>query len=217
MSNKDVVLHAIGKTKVISIIRGIESRDILEVISSLYAGGIRCLEITMNTPGALAMITEARASKDILVGAGTVLSVDDAKRAIDAGAQFVLAPCLNVEVIKCCLDRDVLPIPGIFTPTEMLLAHNSGAELLKIFPAGSVGPQFIKDLLGSFCRYEAPSCWWGIPREHSGLHTGRSLCCGSGFFPSKPILGKEKGFYDHSPEGRTVYCPGTHKIISCLA
>ncbi len=194
MSNKDVVLHAIGKTKVISIIRGIESRDCLEVISALYAGGIRCLEITMNTPGALAMITEARESKDILVGAGTVLSVDDATRAIDAGAQFVLAPCLDVEVIRCCLDRDVLPIPGIFTPTEMLLAHNSGAELLKVFPAGSVGPQYIKDLLGPFAGMRLLPVG-GVSLENTAAFiSAGSYAVGVGSFLANPSLAKQKDF-----------------------
>jgi len=194
MSNKDDVLHAIEKTKVISIIRGIESQDILEVTSCLYAGGIRCMEITMNTPGALTMITETRRNKDILVGAGTVLSVDAAKRAIDAGAQFVLSPCLDVEVIKYCLDRDVLPIPGIFTPTEMFLAHNSGAELLKVFPAGIVGPQYIKDLLGPFSGMRLLPVG-GVSLENTtAFMKAGAFAVGVGSFLANPSLAKAKDF-----------------------
>lgn len=194
MSNTDTVLHAIGKTKVISIIRGIESQDIKEVISALYAGGIRCLEVTMNTPGALAMITEARKTQDIIVGAGTVLSVDDAKKAIDAGAQFILAPCLDVNVITYCLERDVLPVPGIFTPTEMMLAYNSGAKLLKVFPAGSVGPQYIKDLLGPFSGMKLlPVGGVSLENTPAFMQAG-AYAVGVGSFLANPSLAKEKDF-----------------------
>ena len=194
MGNKDLVLHAIGKTKVISIIRGIESHAITEVISALHAGGIRCLEITMNTPGALAMITQARQSKDIFVGAGTVLNIDDAKKAIDAGAQFVLAPCLDVDVIKCCLDRDVLPIPGIFSPTELALAIQSGADLLKVFPAGSVGPQHIKDLLGPFSGSKLLPVG-GVSLENTpAFMKAGSFAVGVGSFLANPSLAKARDF-----------------------
>lgn len=194
MGNKEAVLQAIGKTKVISIIRGIEKEEILEVITALYRGGIRCLEITLNTPGALEMITQARESKDILVGAGTVLGVEDAKKAIDAGAQFVLAPCLDVQLIKYCLDRDVLPIPGIFTPTEMLLAHNTGAELLKVFPAGSVGPQYIKDLLGPFSGMKLLPVG-GVSLENTpAFMKAGSFAVGVGSFLANPTLARAKDF-----------------------
>lgn len=194
MGNKETMLQAIGTTKVISIIRGIGSQEILEVITALYRGGIRCLEITLNTPGALEMITQARESKDVLVGAGTVLGVEDAKKAIDAGAQFVLAPCLDVQVIKYCLDRDVLPIPGIFTPTEMLLAHNSGAELLKVFPAGSVGPQYIKDLLGPFSGMKLLPVG-GVSLENTpAFMKAGSFAVGVGSFLANPALARAKDF-----------------------
>jgi 2-dehydro-3-deoxyphosphogluconate aldolase/(4S)-4-hydroxy-2-oxoglutarate aldolase len=74
--------------------------------------------------------------------------VADARKAIAAGAHFVLAPTLSAPVIRQCNRRDVLPVPGVFTPTELLAASLAGAELIKVFPAGSVGPQYIKDLLG---------------------------------------------------------------------
>lgn len=194
MKNKDLVLRTIGETKVISIIRGIESNYAIEVINALTQGGITCLEITMNTPGALAMISQARENKDILVGAGTVLSVDDAQRAIDAGAQFVLAPCLDVHVIRHCLDNDVLPIPGIFSPTELLLAQNSGAELLKVFPAGSAGPQFIKDLLGPFSGTKLlPVGGVSLDNTAQFMQAG-SFAVGVGSFLANPALAKAKDF-----------------------
>ncbi|MDT4762779.1 bifunctional 4-hydroxy-2-oxoglutarate aldolase/2-dehydro-3-deoxy-phosphogluconate aldolase [Sphaerochaeta sp. PS] len=194
MNNRNVVLHAIGQSKVISIIRGIETQASLEVIKALYEGGIRCLEITMNTPGALAMITQARESEDLFVGAGTVLDMEDARKAIDAGAQFVLAPCLDVKVIAYCLDRDVLPIPGIFTPTELLLAHQSGAELLKVFPAGSVGPQYIKDLLGPFSGMKLLPVG-GVSLENTAAFMkAGSFAVGVGSFLANPTLAKAGDF-----------------------
>ena len=150
MGNKESVLQKIGETKVISIIRGIKEEHATRLIDALLEGGVECLEITMNTPGALHMIEEAKKRSNVIVGAGTVLTLDDAKKAIDAGAQFILSPCLSVEIIRYCNERDILPVPGIFSPTELFLAKEAGAELIKVFPVGTVGPQFIKDLLGPF-------------------------------------------------------------------
>lgn len=150
MKNSDQVLQCIGDTKVISIMRGIKANLAKSVILALQGGGIQALEITMNTPGALSIIEQASEMDGIVVGAGTVLNLEMAKESIRCGARFVLSPCLDVQVIEYCLDCDVLPVPGVFTPTELYSAHVAGAELIKIFPSGSVGPQYIKDLLGPF-------------------------------------------------------------------
>lgn len=146
---RERTLEIIGETGVISIIRGIVGESAERAIDALVSGGVRCLEITMNTRGALDLIRAARGRHpDIAVGAGTVLSVADARKAIAAGADFVLAPTLSAPVIRYCNRRDALPVPGVFTPTELLDASLAGALLIKVFPAGSVGPGYIKDLLG---------------------------------------------------------------------
>ena len=150
MSKADTVLQIIGETKVISIIRGIEGNDAETLIKALQDGGINTLEITMNTPSALSIIEKASAIDGLTVGAGTVLTQEMAKQSIEAGAQFVLSPSLDLKVIEYCLKHQVLPVPGVLTPTELYTAFSHGAELLKIFPAGSLGPQYIKDLLGPF-------------------------------------------------------------------
>jgi 2-dehydro-3-deoxyphosphogluconate aldolase/(4S)-4-hydroxy-2-oxoglutarate aldolase len=150
MTQIQTILESIGNSKVISIIRGIEHQAAMEVISALKKGGISCLEVTMNTKQSLAIIEQARNDESLFVGAGTVLDLDMARQSISAGAQFVLSPLLDTKVIEYCLSCDVLPVPGVFTPTELYSAHCAGAPLLKIFPAGSVGPQYIKDLLGPF-------------------------------------------------------------------
>ncbi|MGE4454666.1 MAG: bifunctional 4-hydroxy-2-oxoglutarate aldolase/2-dehydro-3-deoxy-phosphogluconate aldolase [Sphaerochaeta sp.] len=150
MSKRHTVLETIGESRVISIIRGIDEGDADALIKALRDGGITTLEITMNTPSALSIIEKASKIEGLSVGAGTVLTLDMAKKSIESGAQFVLSPSLDTEVIAYCLEHDVLPVPGVFTPTELYTAYSHGAELLKIFPSGSVGPQYIKDLLGPF-------------------------------------------------------------------
>lgn len=150
MSMIDTVIQEIGRTKVISILRGIEAQTAQPVAVALKAGGVTCIEVTMNTPSSLQIIESLKDLEGMFVGAGTVLDVSMAKQSIDAGAKFVLSPNLDVEVIEYCLEHDVLPIPGVFSPTEIYIAHKAGAPLLKIFPVGSVGPQYIKDLLGPF-------------------------------------------------------------------
>lgn len=150
MSKRHTVLETIGQSRVISIIRGIDAGNADTLIKALRDGGITTLEITMNTPAALSIIEKASKIEGLSVGAGTVLTLDMAKKSIESGAQFVLSPSLDTEVIAYCLENDVLPVPGVFTPTELYTAYSHGAELLKIFPSGAVGPQYIKDLLGPF-------------------------------------------------------------------
>ena len=196
MLHKDMVLQAIGETKVISIIRGIEEAHAASVIDALLHGGVRCLEITMNTTGALQMIGKARRIKDCFVGAGTVLNLEDAKRAIEAGAQFVLAPTLDIEVIKYCLSYDVLPIPGVFSPTELYTAHKNGAELIKIFPSGSVGPQFIKDLLGPFSGMNLLPVGGVTLENTSAFMQAGAFAVGVGSSLASPSLAKAGNFME---------------------
>lgn len=143
------ILNEIGKTKIISIIRGIEEKDFENTLNSLYKGGIRCIEITMNTSSALNMIEKAKKlyGDKILVGAGTVLEEVSCRESIIAGADFVLAPTLSTKVIEMCNIYSKLAVPGVFTPTEILTAKSAGAQLIKVFPVSTVGPQYIKDIL----------------------------------------------------------------------
>ena len=151
MDRRKEILSIIKETPVISIVRGVKKIYVERLIDSLIAGGIRCLEITMNTPGALSMIKEIRERYPrVSIGAGTVLSLQDAEAAIAEGVDFILSPILSIPVIELCNKKDILPIPGVFTPTEILTASLTGAELVKVFPAGPVGPGYIKDLLGPF-------------------------------------------------------------------
>lgn len=144
------ILKGINEAGVISIIRGIDSAYLEETLEALYKGGIRCVEITMNTRNALAMIerTKALYGDRFIVGAGTVLDKISARQAILAGADFILAPTLSSKVIEMCNLYEKLAVPGVFTPTEALEAKKAGAQLIKVFPVTNLGPQYIKDILG---------------------------------------------------------------------
>ena len=144
------ILNTIGQTKVISILRGIPKASLTATVEALYSGGIRCVEITMDSPDALAMISMVceNFGNKMLVGAGTVLDAQTARNTILAGADFVLSPTLCTKVIEMCNTYGKLAVPGVFTPTEALTAVQAGALLVKIFPVSSVGPAYVKDLLG---------------------------------------------------------------------
>lgn len=183
---RERTLEIIGETGVISIIRGIVGESAERAIDALVSGGVRCLEITMNTRGALDLIRAARGRHpDIAVGAGTVLSVADARKAIAAGADFVLAPTLSAPVIRYCNRRDALPVPGVFTPTELLDASLAGALLIKVFPAGSVGPGVHQGPPRPARRHEAASGGRNHVGEHGRFHEGRSLRRRGRFLPGE--------------------------------
>ena len=133
---------------VIAVLRAREAKGLTQVARALHDGGVRALEITLTTPGAVAGIAElADAGDGMLVGAGTVLDDTTARSVLDAGARFVVSPVLEPDVIRICRDHNVPCIPGAFTPTEILQAWRAGAALVKLFPAAAVGPGFVRDVL----------------------------------------------------------------------
>ena len=131
-----------------AILRTPHGARVLPALEAAAAGGFRILECTMNTPGCLDAIRQLARRDDLLLGAGTVLSIDDARAAVDAGARFLVSPVTDPEVIGWCVERDVLPIPGAFTPTEMLTAHRAGAPIVKLFPGPPDGPQMLRVIRG---------------------------------------------------------------------
>lgn len=136
------------KLRVVAVIRMKDAGKLRAVVDAIAAGGVRAIEVTMTVPGAIRLIASLAASlpKDILLGAGTVTDSATARAVIDAGATFVVSPVYRPDVISACQDRDVAVAPGCFTPTEILDAHERGADIVKIFPATALGPQFIKDV-----------------------------------------------------------------------
>jgi 2-dehydro-3-deoxyphosphogluconate aldolase/(4S)-4-hydroxy-2-oxoglutarate aldolase len=144
----DSALDQLLASGVIAVLRAREAKGLTQVARALHDGGVRALEITLTTPGAVAGIAElADAGDGMLVGAGTVLDDTTARSVLDAGAKFVVSPTLEPAVIRVCRERNVPCIPGAFTPTEILTAWRAGAALVKLFPAAAVGPGFVRDVL----------------------------------------------------------------------
>lgn len=144
-------VEAIRTHKIIAIMRGAKDEDVVRIGEALRDGGIKLVEITLNSQNALAGISRMKEAfgDELKIGAGTVLDPESAKAAIDAGADFILAPSVNKETIQLTKRYGKVSIPGAFTATEILTAYESGADFIKVFPA-SVGSQYIKDLRGPF-------------------------------------------------------------------
>ena len=148
--HKEEVCRTLLETKVVAVIRVDSSAHLLEAAAALHKGGVRALEITMTSPGALEVIKEAneKLDSDVVIGVGSVLDPETARAAILAGAKFVVGPVLNLDLIKMCQRYSIPCVPGAFTPTEILQAWDAGADFVKIFPATKLGPSFIKDVKG---------------------------------------------------------------------
>jgi 2-dehydro-3-deoxyphosphogluconate aldolase/(4S)-4-hydroxy-2-oxoglutarate aldolase len=118
------------------------------VFDALADGGVKAIEVTMTVPGAVELIRQLAASlpAGIVLGAGTVVDAATARAVIDAGARFIVSPVFRREVVHTCLERGIVAAPGCFSPTEILDAHDMGADVVKVFPATALGPQYIKDL-----------------------------------------------------------------------
>jgi 2-dehydro-3-deoxyphosphogluconate aldolase / (4S)-4-hydroxy-2-oxoglutarate aldolase len=140
--------EGLAATRVVAILRA-ENADRAEtVVDVLVEAGVRCLELTLTTRGALEVVERlaARVPRDVEVGVGTVLTADDVDRSVDAGATFVVSPSVEPEVIAAALRRRVASYPGAFTPTEIVAAWKAGASAVKLFPAGQLGPGYLKDV-----------------------------------------------------------------------
>ena len=147
MQDKSSNLEILLRQGVIAVVRAASSEEALKVVDALREGEIKTIEITMTVPGALKVMEEVtkKLGQDILLGAGTVLDAETARLSILAGAQFVVGPCLDLDLIRICQRYSKIVIPGAMTPTEILQAWQAGADLVKVFPAGNLGgPSYIK-------------------------------------------------------------------------
>jgi 2-dehydro-3-deoxyphosphogluconate aldolase/(4S)-4-hydroxy-2-oxoglutarate aldolase len=154
--NKTEKLDLIRQTGVIAIMRASSSDQLMQAADAIKAGGVRVIEVTMTTPGAMEVIAQASAKygEDVLFGAGTVLDAETARAAILAGAEFIVAPTLNLEAIALCNRYSIPVMPGCYTPTEMLTAWEAGADMIKLFPASVGGPDLIKAILAPLPQLE---------------------------------------------------------------
>ena len=134
----------------VAVVRAPDPTHLLNVIKALAEGGVCVAEVTLTVPNALDVIRAAKADlgNRVLLGAGTVLDPETARAAILAGAEFLVSPTVNLDVIKLARRYDKLVFPGAFTPTEILAAWEAGADVVKVFPAEVLGPAFFKAMRG---------------------------------------------------------------------
>lgn len=154
--NKAEKLDRIRRTGIIAIMRAKSSDQLIAAADAIRLGGVRAIEVTMTTPGALAVIEQAQArfQGEVLFGAGSVLDPETARAAILAGADFIVAPTLKLETIALCNRYGVPVMPGCYTPSEMQAAWEAGADMLKFFPADFGGPGFVKAVLAPLPQLE---------------------------------------------------------------
>jgi 2-dehydro-3-deoxyphosphogluconate aldolase / (4S)-4-hydroxy-2-oxoglutarate aldolase len=150
--NKTEVVNRIIDSGVVAVIRLKDTNRLLKVIEAVRRGGVKCIEITMTVPGAIEIIRQLSKAvpADVLIGAGTVVDEETAGKVIDAGATFVVGPVLNLGIVSLCVKRGIAVMPGCYTPTEILAGWKAGADIIKVFPATSLGPKYFKDLRGPF-------------------------------------------------------------------
>lgn len=148
--SRETDLRRVLDCGIVAVVRAADPGPLVEVVRALADGGVTVAEVTLTVPDALDVIREAKRQLGdrVLLGAGTVLDPETARAALLAGAEFVVAPCLNLDVIRLCRRYDRLVMPGAFTPTEVVTAWEAGADVVKVFPAEVVGPAFFKALRG---------------------------------------------------------------------
>jgi len=148
MKPKSDIISLLTDPGIIAVVRAQQAAQVLPLSEALIAGGVRVIEITMTTPNALAAIREAREKlgERALIGVGTVLDADTCRAAIAAGAEFVVTPICRPELVAIAHAAGCPIMLGAYTPTEAQLAHEAGADFIKIFPADSLGAGYIKAL-----------------------------------------------------------------------
>jgi len=148
MRTKSDIISLLTDPGIIAVVRAQQPAQVLPLFEALIAGGVRAIEITMTTPNALAAIREAREKigERALIGVGAVLEADTCRAAIAAGAEFVVTPICRTELVAIAHAAGCPIMLGAYTPTEAQLAHEVGADFIKLFPADSLGTRYIKAL-----------------------------------------------------------------------
>jgi 2-dehydro-3-deoxyphosphogluconate aldolase/(4S)-4-hydroxy-2-oxoglutarate aldolase len=192
---RDEVLDIVLASKVIAVIRMSDAAKLSRVVEAIKKGGVRAIEITMTTPSALEIIGEMARKKSAgtLIGAGTVLDAATAEQVIRAGAEFVVSPITNFDMIQVCRRNDTFVAPGALSPTEIMAAWENGADVVKVFPATSVGPKYFQDLKGPFPQVRLmPTGGVSLENAREFIHCG--ACCiaiGTALLDKKAIAAED--------------------------
>ncbi len=194
MATREQVLAEMEKTGVVAVIRASDPSQLMDVVKALKAGGVTCIEVTMTTPDAISVIAQAakQFAGQCVIGVGTVLDPETARAAILAGAEFVVCPVFNPEVIALCRRYSKAVIPGAFTPTEILTAWQAGADVVKVFPATKLGPAFFKDVKGPLPQVKLTPTG-GVALENAGEWIKAGATCigvGSALVSKKDLADK---------------------------
>ncbi|MGB4645773.1 MAG: bifunctional 4-hydroxy-2-oxoglutarate aldolase/2-dehydro-3-deoxy-phosphogluconate aldolase [Dictyoglomaceae bacterium] len=176
MSRNDV-LEKIIECGIVAVIRTDSAEDLIDVAKALKEGGVTSIEITMTIPSALEALPKVKkgVGNEVIMGVGTVLDPETARLAILGGAEFVVSPILNKEIINLCHRYDKIAIPGAYTPTEILTAWEEGADVVKLFPADTLGPKYIKAIHGPM-PYVKISPTGGVSLENAGEFIKAGAC-----------------------------------------
>lgn len=148
--NRIEILNKILEKKIVAILRVKESEKVVPSALAILEGGIRSIEVSLNTPNALASINELAKRDGLLPGVGTVTSAEMARDGIAAGAEFVVTPISKKEIIEACHELDKPVFSGAFTPSEIHQAYEWGADVVKVFPAYTLGMNYIKAIKAPF-------------------------------------------------------------------
>ncbi|WP_067617975.1 bifunctional 4-hydroxy-2-oxoglutarate aldolase/2-dehydro-3-deoxy-phosphogluconate aldolase [Alicyclobacillus acidiphilus] len=189
------VAQFLEDARVVVVVRRLPEEVFADVIRALIDGGIQALEITMDAKGAAGLIRQVRDAYGdrATIGAGTVLTEGQLKEAVEAGAEFLVGPHFDPALLSLANERGLPLIPGVLTPSEIQSARLAGAEALKIFPAGTMGPGYIKDLLGPFHDLQA-MVTGGITEDNAPefIRAGaKAVGMGSSLFPKDEIANRD--------------------------
>ena len=148
--SRESTLKRIVDGGIVAVVRSESSESLVKVVQALAEGGVGAAEVTFTVPDAIEVIRQVRREMGdaIVLGAGTVLDPETARAALLAGAEYIVAPTLNLDVIRLCRRYDKAVMPGAFTPTEILTAWEAGADIVKVFPADVGGPAYLKAIRG---------------------------------------------------------------------
>jgi 2-dehydro-3-deoxyphosphogluconate aldolase/(4S)-4-hydroxy-2-oxoglutarate aldolase len=171
-------LQRVLEAGIVAVVRAPDPAGLVDVIRALAAGGVTVAEVTLTVPNALDVVREAKAAlgDSILLGAGTVLDAETCRAALLAGAEFIVSPTLNHDVISVCRRYDKLVMPGAFTPTEILSAWEAGADIVKVFPAEVVGTAFFRAMRGPLPQIRLMPTG-GVDLNTAGEFLKAGACC----------------------------------------
>jgi 2-dehydro-3-deoxyphosphogluconate aldolase / (4S)-4-hydroxy-2-oxoglutarate aldolase len=176
--NRELTLKRILEGGIVAVVRSETSEPLVKVVEALALGGVTAAEITFTVPDAIEVIRQVRRAvgDSLVLGAGTVLDSETARAAILAGAEYIVSPIVNVDVIRLCRRYDKVVMPGALTPTEVVSAWESGADVVKIFPADLGGPPYLKALRGPLPQIRLMPTG-GVDLSTAGSFIKAGACC----------------------------------------